>query len=240
MEAAERERTAAGFQKPMPEVPHRQSTFMRGEESLSLAQRVVKMEGVLGKFLEAAPVEPVDEALSHLVSGILKMLQLLGVITEEASEKLGSWRDACLDLPRMLDHAWLRLRLPKKATVLKVLRQKADAEYVRELQTDLDALLACWHSLKFLPPDVIRACSLSQLSGEPPGNQRSLQAVRSEDMIHTPAAPGVAPGAGARRPHSAGHRLAGSATPSSIARHVVEDSCSSTPEMQKDAWLEAH
>jgi predicted nucleic acid-binding Zn-ribbon protein len=83
--------------------------------------------------------EPVEEALSQLVTGMCKMAQLLGVAAEDSSDKLG-WREACADLPRMMDHAWLRSRLPKRASILKILRQKADAETVREIQAQLESL----------------------------------------------------------------------------------------------------
>eukprot|EP00929_Paragymnodinium_shiwhaense_P119835 TRINITY_DN91743_c0_g1_i1.p1 TRINITY_DN91743_c0_g1~~TRINITY_DN91743_c0_g1_i1.p1 ORF type:complete len:1722 (+),score=453.10 TRINITY_DN91743_c0_g1_i1:64-5229(+) len=83
--------------------------------------------------------EEFREVVSHLTTGVIKMAQLLGVATEDAFEKLG-WRDMCMDLPRMMDHAWLRSRLPKRTSMLKVLRQKADAEQVRELQNQIEAL----------------------------------------------------------------------------------------------------
>ncbi|CAJ1338647.1 unnamed protein product [Effrenium voratum] len=88
-------------------------------------------------------IKPFDkeDTLSHLAMGVLKLAQLLGIATEEACEKLG-WRDACADLARMVDHTWLRCRLPKKVTVLKLLRQKADAEMVRELQISVEELAA--------------------------------------------------------------------------------------------------
>jgi len=81
--------------------------------------------------------EPLEDALSQLTLGVLKMAQLLGVASEESCEKL-AWRDACTDLPSMMDHAWLRSRLPKRASVLKILRQKADAEQLRQLQEQFD------------------------------------------------------------------------------------------------------
>merc|ERR1711988_1193980 len=82
-----------------------------------------------------------EDALAQLTTGVLKMAQLLGVTSEEACEKL-SWRDACAELPRMMDHCWLRSRLPKRASILKILRQKADAEQLRLLQEQVDQVLA--------------------------------------------------------------------------------------------------
>lgn len=83
--------------------------------------------------------EPFEDVVSQLVMGVLKMAQLLGVAAEDAYDKLG-WRNACNDLPRMMDHAWLRSRLPKRASILKILRQKADADTVRELQGQVELL----------------------------------------------------------------------------------------------------
>lgn len=83
--------------------------------------------------------EPLEEALAQLVAGVLRLAQLIGVAADDAYEKFG-WREACADLPRMLDHAWLRSRLPKRSTVLKMLRQKADADHVRELSLRMDAM----------------------------------------------------------------------------------------------------
>ena len=41
----------------------------------------------------------------------------------------------------MVDHTWLRCRLPKQVPILKLLRQKADMETVRELQSAVEDLL---------------------------------------------------------------------------------------------------
>jgi len=102
-------------------------------------RRLLTLEKRLPKSLRDFE-ESLEEALSQLTTGVLKMAQLLGVASEDACEKLG-WREACADLPRMMDHAWLRSRLPKRASVLKILRQKADAEQVRQLSEQVDSLL---------------------------------------------------------------------------------------------------
>merc|ERR1719482_394870 len=91
--------------------------------------------------------------MSQLVAGVLKMLTLIGIIAEESAEMIGGWKEAVADLPRMLDHAWLRLRLPKRTTVLKLIRQKADAEHVRELQVDVETLFASTRGLGLFPID---------------------------------------------------------------------------------------
>lgn len=89
--------------------------------------------------MELQKVLPLEEALWHLVSGLCKMAQLIGVTTEDASDK-ASWRSACADIPRIMDHAWLRSRLPKSTSLLKMLRQKVDVDTVRELQNQMEAL----------------------------------------------------------------------------------------------------
>ncbi|CAE8581922.1 unnamed protein product [Polarella glacialis] len=86
-------------------------------------------------------VDPgLEDTVCHLATGVIKLAQLLGATSEDTCEKLG-WREACADLPRMVDHTWLRCRLPKRASILKLLRQKADSETVREIQARLDELL---------------------------------------------------------------------------------------------------
>eukprot|EP00930_Biecheleria_cincta_P048932 TRINITY_DN3418_c1_g2_i1.p1 TRINITY_DN3418_c1_g2~~TRINITY_DN3418_c1_g2_i1.p1 ORF type:complete len:2707 (+),score=605.07 TRINITY_DN3418_c1_g2_i1:87-8207(+) len=84
--------------------------------------------------------EMLENTLAHLARGVMKIAQLLGAASEDVVEKLG-WREACSDLSRMVDHAWLRCRLPRRASVLKLLRHKADAEAVRELQQRMDDFL---------------------------------------------------------------------------------------------------
>lgn len=80
-----------------------------------------------------------ESTLRHLALGVLKVAQFLGVTTEDVCEKLG-WKDAISDLVRMVEHAWQRgpYRLPEKASVLKLLRQKADLERVQGLQVQLE------------------------------------------------------------------------------------------------------
>eukprot|EP00438_Fugacium_kawagutii_P035398 Skav202132 [mRNA] locus=scaffold929:4699:9148:+ [translate_table: standard] len=62
----------------------------------------------------------------------------------DACDKLG-WRDATSDLVRMVEHTWVRYRIPEKApggtaaerleaSILKLLRQKVDIETVQGLQ----------------------------------------------------------------------------------------------------------
>lgn len=77
--------------------------------------------------MRRSPREEDAQALEQLAVGTLKLAQLLGITTEdhrccfrsvfedfqECCERLG-WRAACLDLPRMVDHTWLRCRLPKQ------------------------------------------------------------------------------------------------------------------------------
>jgi hypothetical protein len=104
--------------------------------------------------------EPVLESLPQLVAGVMKMLQMLGFASEDSFGKnvawresggpAENWRDVCADLPRMLDHAWLRLRLKKGTTVLKLIRQKADVELIRELQSKLDSFMIASPHLSLL------------------------------------------------------------------------------------------
>merc|ERR1719262_329958 len=73
--------------------------------------------------------------MQELAIGTLRMAQILGLTGEENQKREKTdWRDICFDLPRILDHVWLRSRLPKKATFLKLLKQKADVTAVKELQ----------------------------------------------------------------------------------------------------------
>merc|ERR1712110_1182835 len=41
-----------------------------------------------------------------------------------------------------MDHGWLRLRLPKHMSVVKILKQKADVDLVYDLQAQLEVLAA--------------------------------------------------------------------------------------------------
>lgn len=96
--------------------------------------------------------------LHHLALGVLKVAQFLGVTTEDVCEKLG-WKDAISDLVRMVEHAWLRgpYRLPEKASVLKLLRQKADLERVQGLQVQLEdvaSFLGSWSTVSPTPGPV--------------------------------------------------------------------------------------
>merc|ERR1719393_474830 len=102
------------------------------------------------------------------------MAQLLGVASEDACEKLG-WRDACADLPRMMDHAWLRSRLPKRASILKILRQKADAEQLRQLHEQLERLIG----LPAAPPAVHVQEPEPQVSCDGVGGEESRAAQNS-------------------------------------------------------------
>jgi hypothetical protein len=121
----------------------RQTLEAQGKKVQQIDGHVQKLEGDFS--------EPVLESLPQLAAGVLKMLHMLGIASDEfcgtttlwrdSSGPLNTWREACADLPRMLDHAWLRLRLKKDTTMLKLIRQKADMEQVRELQTKLEACM---------------------------------------------------------------------------------------------------
>jgi len=80
-----------------------------------------------------------EAAMAQLTMVVLRMGQLLGVTSEDAQERL-DWRSVCAELPRMMEHAWLRSRLPKRASIIKILRHKADAEQVRDLQEVVEKL----------------------------------------------------------------------------------------------------
>jgi hypothetical protein len=108
--------------------------------------------------------EPLEEALCQLVSGLCKMAQLIGVTAEDASDK-GSWRSACADFPRIMQHAWLRLRLPRSASLLKILRQKVDADTVRELQSQMEALEEAVAVLAEPRPSPVRGFSVMSPTG---------------------------------------------------------------------------
>eukprot|EP00435_Cladocopium_sp_Y103_P059032 s79_g21.t1 len=99
---------------------------------LKESERLAVSRGESGK-LELPQME--ESTLHHLALGVLKVAQFLG----DVCEKLG-WKDAVSDLVRMVEHAWLRgpYRLPEKASVLKLLRQKADLERVQGLQVQLE------------------------------------------------------------------------------------------------------
>mmetsp|Transcript_68 Transcript_68/g.191 ORF Transcript_68/g.191 Transcript_68/m.191 type:complete len:515 (+) Transcript_68:101-1645(+) len=78
-----------------------------------------------------------NEALDPLVAAVLKIAQLIGLVGEESVEAR-PWREQCTELPRQLSHAWLRLRLPRKETLLKLVRQKADAQQVLDLHNEVE------------------------------------------------------------------------------------------------------
>lgn len=207
-----------------------------GRAGLNLAQRLARVEQHMEKRLDVN--DPTEEALSQLVEGVLKMLQLLGIIAEESSESLGGWQAACADLPRMLDHAWLRLRLPKKTSVLKLLRQKADVEDIRELQADVDALMASTQqlSLNFYATEAAPPTTIPWPPAGPPPSSRHVERAPEnvEDVIYPPSA---APGDRSRpRPASAGRRLAERIVPRG-GGHAV-DPCPFSARMRKDAWGE--
>jgi len=111
----------------------------QGKRLGQLEEAVSKHETLLSKSVETGSEPPLKDTVSQLAKGVLKMAQLLGASSEDAVEKLG-WREACADLARMIDHTWLRCRLPRRASILKLLRSKADAETVRELQHHIESL----------------------------------------------------------------------------------------------------
>jgi len=126
-----------------------------------LTRKLRQMDKQLHKLVGDA-VKPVEDMLSQLVVGLMKTLQLLGFTSEDSSEKIGAWQEVCADLPRLMDHAWLRLRLKKGTTVLKLLRQKVDTDQVRDIHAKLDALLSCsarssaaWHDSLQLSPSMV-------------------------------------------------------------------------------------
>jgi uncharacterized membrane protein len=232
IEGAECERVsflaAAGFQKSSPMIPPRQtmqtpSPLAQGSSRFNLAQRVTKIEAAI----KAGENKQIEEAFSQLVTGILKMLQMLGIINDDSTDKLEGWREVCADLPRILDHAWLRLRLPKRTTLLKLLRQKADAEHVRELQVDVETLFASTRGLGLFPMDTDPAPP-----AVPTSSKRAASLAPSVTVSVT--APQRPSSAGTRRPSSAGRRFAGAA----MIRCSGESDIY-TPLACRDAWAEA-
>eukprot|EP00746_Dinoflagellata_sp_MGD_P150086 gnl/MRDRNA2_/MRDRNA2_82019_c0_seq1.p1 gnl/MRDRNA2_/MRDRNA2_82019_c0~~gnl/MRDRNA2_/MRDRNA2_82019_c0_seq1.p1 ORF type:complete len:3203 (-),score=820.38 gnl/MRDRNA2_/MRDRNA2_82019_c0_seq1:2-8986(-) len=93
-----------------------------------------KLQGTEKRLARA--VHAMEEPVEELAMGALRMAQILGLTGDEMPQKREKtdWRDICFDLPRMLDHAWLRSRLPKKTTFLKLLKQKVDSSTIKELQ----------------------------------------------------------------------------------------------------------
>jgi len=121
--AAASERPAKGLDRASPqEQQHMMSmaTNLRDVES-----QIQSLEGQL------------EEALDPLVTGVLKIAQLIGLVGEDFVEAR-PWREQCIELPRQLSHAWLRLRLPRKETLLKLVRQKADAQQVLDLHNEVE------------------------------------------------------------------------------------------------------
>jgi len=160
-----------------------ESLVAKGEH---VEQRVQELERYVQKTARDAeePTHRLEEPLSQLATGVLRMAQLLGVVTEDVCQTL-AWRDACSSLPCLVDHAWLRSRLPKRASVLKILRQKADAEQIRELHEKFDAAL----TLSGCKPDGCGSPTPNREVGRPHGHIVVATA--------TPAAAAVGPVAAA-------------------------------------------
>jgi hypothetical protein len=168
-----------------------------------LTRKLRQIDSQLQKEVRDA-MKPIEDMLSPLVVGFMKTLQLLGFTSEDACDKMGPWQEVIADLPRLLDHVYLRLRLKKGTTVLKLLRQKVDADHVRDLHIKLDTLLSCSSSI----PIAWKHSADHQEGYCIPEKEGQKVPVAPPPRTSREDSSGKKPASTPRRPNSAGRRWA--------------------------------